>query len=165
MTAAAFLLREAQEQGESVVWISLGQSTFYPPDLDAGGVDLEALPVIRVPDAAAAARAADKLLRSGGFALVVLDFDRRTERDAQLPITQQTRLVGLCHKHRSTLLCLTQKSRDANSLGSLVGLRAEGSTQRTGFRQFTWTLHFLKDKRQGPGWSHVEVCRGPTGLC
>ena len=38
-----------------------------------GGIDLDALPVVRVPDARAAGRAADHLVRSGGFGLVVID--------------------------------------------------------------------------------------------
>lgn len=168
ITAAAFLVREAQLRGEPAAWVATGRSSFFPPDLRASGIDLEALPVIRVPDVPAAARAADRLLRSGAFALVVLDLAQagspgRPARSGvpPIPVPSQTRLVGLCRKHRSALVCLTETP----SLGSLVSLRGEGAVRKTAFDRFTWELQILKDKRQGPGWSHTEVCRGPDGLC
>jgi hypothetical protein len=70
LTAATALLLEAQQRGEPCAWILLPGSSFFPPDLAASGVDLEALVVVRARDALIAARAADTLLRSGGFALL-----------------------------------------------------------------------------------------------
>ncbi len=81
LTAAIGLVVEAQMQNEPVGWIAPSCGTFYPPDVADSGVDLAALVVIRVPqgdflrgaDAIAAARAAERLLRSGAFGLVVID--------------------------------------------------------------------------------------------
>ena len=73
LTLAFELVLQAQHGGEPVAWITTSPSTFFPPDVAHGGVDLDALPVVRVPDGQAAARAADKLVRSGAFGLVILD--------------------------------------------------------------------------------------------
>jgi recombination protein RecA len=73
LTTALGLVLEAQLSGERVAWVTFESSAFFPPDAAAGGVDLEALPVVRIPTALAAARAAEHLVRSGGFGLVVID--------------------------------------------------------------------------------------------
>lgn len=73
LTAVTSLLLEAQLRREPAAWIAIGDATFYPPDMAEAGCDLENLPVVRVGDARNGARAADLLLRSGGFRLVVLD--------------------------------------------------------------------------------------------
>jgi len=59
LTIAVGLILEAQQRGEPAVWIAASDSIFFPPDLDASGVDLAALPVVRVDDPPRAARAAD----------------------------------------------------------------------------------------------------------
>jgi len=160
LTLVFRLVLEAQQRGEPVAWISRRESLFFPPDAAEVGVDLAALAVIRAPATLPAARAADYLLRSGGFGLVVLDVGP----GAQLPIHIQTRLVGLAKKHEAALLCITEKDSDRPSLGSLVSLRAQvARTRRTGDR-FRCEARVLKDKRRGPGWTHEEVCRGPDGL-
>lgn len=164
LNASASLILEAQLRGEPSAWITAGESAFYAPDFHEVGIDLRALPVVRAPDVRAATRAADRLLRSGAFALVVLDFASLPHADVPLPA--QTRLVGLAHRHHATLVFLTPaQERSTRQLASLVSLRAEGSIAREGFDRFQWTLRILKDKCQGPGWSHAEVCRGPDGLC
>jgi recombination protein RecA len=161
LSTAVGVVLEAQVEGEPVAWISLPTSTFYPPDLADSGVDLDALIVVRAPSVLHAGRAADRLLRSGGFGLVVLDLG--AERSAQLPIAVQGRLVGLAQRHDAAIVCLTEKPGDAASLGSMVSLRAEALRARDGDR-FTVTLRALKDKQRGPGWSHGEKMRGPAGL-
>jgi len=163
LTAAVGVVLEAQADGEPVAWIGLPGSTFYPPDLADSGVDLEALVVVRAPALAAAGRAADRLLRSGAFGLVVIDLGR----DAQLPIPLQGRLVGLAQRHDAALLCLTEKPSEAASLGSMVSLRAEAMRLRQGDRfaaSYSLAVRALKDKRRGPGWAHDEPERGPAGL-
>ena len=161
MSAAVSLVLEAQRRGEPAAWIALGRSTFYPPDAEQNGVDLASLPVIRVADSRAAASTADKLLRSGAFAVVVVDFGR----DHQVRVPVQSRLAGLAKKYRSVLLCLTRKKRDEPSIGSLVSLRGVTRVKKTGFDRFTWEINVTKDKRRGPGWSYAETLRGPEGLC
>lgn len=161
VSAAVSIILEAQQRGEPAAWVSVGSSTFFPPDVGASGVDLESLPVIIVANALQAARAADWLLRSGAFAVVVLDLGHSCE----LRIPVQSRLVGLAKKHHSALLCLTKKRSEAASIGSLVSIRGEAGVTKTGFDRFTWQVKILKDKRRGPGWRYAEERSGVGGLC
>ena len=160
LTLAFGLVLEAQRQGEPVAWIALEERGFYPPDAAEGGVDLGALVVVRVANAKAVGRAADQLVRSGAFGLIVLDLGA----GADVPIPLQTRLVGLAQKHQTALLCLTEKGNELPSLGSLVSLRGQAQRQRLADDRFSCGLAVLKDKRRGPTWTHAEVCRGPAGL-
>ena len=160
LTAAALIL-QAQQRGEPAAWIGFGNSIFFPPDFAEWGIDLEALPVIRVPDALAASGAADQLLRSGAFGLVVLDL----KSQAQMHMAVQSRLAALARRHHAVLLCLTRKKKGAPSLGPLVSLHGEGRISRTAFSRFDWEIRMVKDKLGAPGWSHTESCRGTDGLC
>jgi len=160
LTTAIGLVRRAQEEGEPAAWIALPSATFYPPDVADSGVDLDALVVVRVGEGVAAARAAERLLRSGAFGLVVLDLGG----DADVPMAHQGRLVTLAQQHDAAVVFLTEKAADAASLGSLVSLRAEALRARGDADGFACTVHALKDKRRGPGWSITEVVRAPDGL-
>jgi len=160
LTLAFGLVREAQNQKEPVGWVTSMESFFYPPDAAQGGVDLAALVVIRVLHTASIPVAGEKLLRSGGFGLVVLDLGI-----ANIPMPLQSRLTGLAQRHHATLVCLTEKESKAFSLGSLVSLRVHAERQRSFDHRFACRLRVLKDKRRGPTWSYEEFCRGPAGLC
>jgi len=159
LTAAVGLVLEAQCDGDPVAWIALPTSTFYPPDLADQGVDLDALIVVRAPAIDHAGRAADRLLRCGAFGLVIVDLGS----DAELPMPLQGRLVGLAQRHDAALVCLTEKSNDAASIGSMVSLRAEARRARDGDR-FRVTVRALKDKQRGPGWEQDDTAAGPAGL-
>lgn len=161
LTMVASLILETQRRGEPVVWVTAQASIFFPPDLAAMGVDLDALPVVRLGKVADVARAADTLLRSASFALVVLDLGAQQS----MSLAAQTRLSGLARKHRAVLIGVTRKERRRQSLGSLVSLRGDCSRQRTDLETFTCEFDVLKDKRGVAGWRHVELCRGPDGLC
>ena len=168
LTTAIELVLEAQQADEPVAWVTLGNATFYPPDVADSGVDLAALSVVRVHDIVAAARAAERLLRSGGFGLVVLDFAGSA---LDLPIAHQGRLVTLAQTHDAAVVCITEKPSEAPSLGSLVSLRAEALRlhapslgEPPSDRGYHVTLRALKDKRRGPGWSRTTKLRGPSGL-
>ena len=174
LTLAFSLVLDAQRAGEPVGWLTAGESAFFPPDAARGGVDLDALVVVRLPAAGQLPRAAEHLARSGAFGLLVLDLGET----ARVPVPMQMRLLGLARQHESAVLFLTRKGRDAASLGSLVSLRAEAQREpvarpepageggrRTGVSAFTCTARVLKDKRGGPGWRHVEEWCGPDGLC
>ncbi len=173
LTAAFGLVLDAQRSGEPTAWITLPQSTFFPPDAAEGGVDLDSLAVVRAPDPSIAARAAIQLTRSGGFGLVVLDFGTAhsngrssNARDISLPL--QTRLVGLAQKHDTAVVVLSEKPAEAPSLGSLVSLRVEVKRQEideSPSARNQMQLRVLKDKRRGPGRVHQEICHGPPGLC
>jgi recombination protein RecA len=159
LTTAVDLVGEAQAQGEPVAWLMLTTGSFYPPDVAECGIDLAALVVIRAPDVTALARAAERLLRSGAFGLVVLDLGDKSELSMQI----QGRLVTLAQTHDAAVVCLTEKPGDSASLGSLVSLRAEALRTRD-HGEFCVTLRALKDKRRGPGWAHTLRRRGPAGL-
>lgn len=160
LTAATALILEAQGNAEPAAWIESGGSGFYPPDVAASGVDLDGLIVVRADTTPKAARAADHLLRSGGFGLIVLDLSH----DANLAMSVQSRLSGLANAHRAAVVCVTRKKNDALSIGSLVSIRGETSAEKQNFDHFAWEIHVIKDKRRGPGWFHGGTCRGPEGL-
>jgi recombination protein RecA len=67
-------------------------------------------------------------------------------------------------------VCITEKSSESPSLGSLVSLRAEAlrlhapEAKDGSERGYHVTLRALKDKRRGPGWTRTTKLRGPPGL-
>jgi len=138
----------------------MSETSFYPPDAAQNGTDLGTLVVVRLSHAESISRAGEKLLRSGGFGVVVLDLGA-----ADIPMPLQTRLTGLAHRHHTALICLTKKESRAFSLGSLVSLRAHAERQRAENNRFACTLRVLKDKRRGPTWHYEELYTGPAGLC
>jgi len=171
LTFAVQLVHDAQRVQENVVWITSRESSFYPPDVAEWGVDLDALAVVRLLDAREIAGAADALARSGAFGLLVLDLGASgADRQGDVPNAVQTRLLGLAQKHGAAIVCLTVKSRERPSLGSLFSLRAQASRRMCGAGRFECELAIVKDKRRSPdtrsgGRRHSEVCRGPHGLC
>ena len=160
LTITFSLVREAQQHGEPVGWVTSVDSFFYPPDVARGGTDLSALVVVRLAKVESIPRAGEKLLRSGGFGVVVLDLGA-----GDIPMPLQSRLTGLAHRHHSALICLTEKSGAAFSLGSLVSLRAHAEKRRTTDNRFACALRILKDKRRGPTWHYEDLYTGPAGLC
>jgi recombination protein RecA len=166
LTTAIEIVAEAQTQAEPVAWITRGNGTFYPPDVADSGVDLAALVVVRAPDSTAAARAAERCLRSGAFGLVVIDLTGRLGSAGDLSMQIQGRLVTLAQTHDAAVLCLTEKSGDTASLGSLVSLRAEAlrTADRSVRPDFAISVRVLKDKRRGPGHMQTLKRRGPAGL-
>jgi recombination protein RecA len=160
LTTAIDLVLEAQLASEPVAWITLQSGSFYPPDVADSGVDLAALVVVRVPDATSAARSAERLLRSGAFGLVMLDIGATGN---EITMAHQGRLVSLAQTHDAAVVCLTEKTADTASLGSLVSLRAEALRTRAG-KDFDLAVRALKDKRRGPGWIKKLKARGPAGF-
>jgi len=155
------LLAEAQRRGEPVAWIALRGSSFFPPDAARHGVDLDALPVILAPRATAAARAAERLLRSGGFGLVVLDLVAAAEEP---PPAAVARLAALAGRHGAAVLCLTAKPSGAPSLGPLVSLRCEARREGLGPGPVPCRVTALRDRRAGRPWTDTEAFHGPAGL-
>jgi recombination protein RecA len=167
LTAAIELVLEAQTASEPVAWIvaRAANGTFYPPDVAESGVDLAGLVVVRAPEVTAAARAAERLLRSGAFGLVVIDLAASSD-GADFTMARQNylgRLVTLAQANDAAVVCLTEKNQDTASLGSLVSLRVEALRVRTR-PEFEITVRALKDKRRGPGWIRKHKVRGPAGL-
>ncbi len=135
-------------------------ATFYPPDAAACGIDLEALVIVDAGTSANAARAAERLLRSGAFGLVVLDLGKHPNISPAL----SGRLAALAKRHDAAVLCLTRKSRESTSIGPLVSLRAEAVRVENERGTFLCKIDVIKDKESGPGWSVSEVVHGPHGL-
>ena len=156
LSAATSLLLDAQLEGETSAWVMRSSRSFFPPDLHAWGVDLDALTVVRVPDGLSVARVGDQLARSGAFGLLLLDIGD----NARIPTPLLSRLLGLARKHDTAVLFLT----GGVSLGSLISLRIETEMHRLDGGRFAVHLHATKDKRRAPGWTHEEICRGPSGL-
>jgi recombination protein RecA len=148
-TWAAGLVAQAQRIGETVAWLLPIDGALYPPDLALQGIDVQALAVARLPDRPALLKAADVLLRSGGFGLCVIDLDDATQKPTQdenpkpspriRPVTdkrfvrgqptdgQLARLLGLAQKHGAAVVFLTS---GREPLGSLVSLRIEVQRHR-----------------------------------
>jgi len=160
LTFAALLVLDAQRRGERAAWVTPRESTFFPPDAAASGVDLAALPVVRVPRPGDVARAGERLVRSGAFDVVVLDL----AVDGGVPLPLLTRLLGLAEKHDTAVVFLTQRPATAPSLGSVVSLRAEARRTRLTDGAFACELVALRDRRRPAGWTHCVTRRGPDGV-
>lgn len=159
LTAAVSLVLEVQGRGETTAWVTSRASSFFPPDVDANGVDLEALPVVRVPLAEHVTRAAERLVRCGAFDLVVVDVGKTS-----VPPPLVTRLLGLAEKHDAAVVFLTEKPAAAPSISSLVSLRVEARRARAGEGRFVCDVTSLRDKRRPAGWTHAETFDGPPGV-
>ena len=175
LTLACHIVLDAQQKGETTAWITGKESSFYPPDVARGGIDLSALAVIRCPDKRTIARVADRLARSGAFGLLVLDLGA----EVNIPLPLQSHLAGLARIHDMAILFLTEKADDVPSLGSLVSLRGKTWSRREidndkslacndkqGFcAQFVCSFKAVKDKRRAPGWISERMYHGTPGLC
>lgn len=199
-STAVALLRRAQREGETAAWIQPaaplgGPATgeagraglLYPPDLHEGGIDLDALVVVHVPEAEGAAglgKAAEMMLRSGAFGFVVIDLGalegfgavgdehprpkaERHESASKRAATRtawQGRLLGLARQHEARVLLLTEKPSHADSLGPLVGLRVEPRRTRRADGSFELQHHVLKNKSGAPVSPAAELFLGTAGL-
>lgn len=159
-TAAVSLVIRAQAQDEPVVWVQPEGGALYPPDLSDSGVDLDALVVVQVPrDRRNLARAAELLLRSGAFGLVIIDLTAGAPRgDAW-----QGRLSALARQHDSRVVLLSEASPSSPSLGPMVGLRVAPERERRGPGRFIVEHRILKDKLGGSAVAS-DRRRAPWGL-
>ncbi|MFT4705268.1 MAG: recombination protein RecA [Bradymonadia bacterium] len=159
LTASMEIVLQAQESGEPVAWVSATSSHFCPDDVANQGIDLTALAVVRVPQVFAAVRAAELLLRSGGFGAVVVDLGVST----CIPDSAVGKLVKLSQRFDAAVICVVG-GRSAQTLGSLVSVRVEVDRLRTNSGQYRCRVRSTKDKRHGAGWQTEEVYHGPPGL-
>lgn len=160
LTMSSVFIRQSQEAGELAVWITAANSIFFPPDMETAGVDLAALPVVWARNATNAAEAAELLLRSNGFALVIIDLgETKYLKDAALG-----RLLRLAGHFQSAVLCITHKPQSYASLGSMVALRLHAVRRRAFSGNYSCGIHVLKDKRNGPVGSYWEERYAPAGL-
>ena len=130
------------------------------------GVDLAALVVVRVRDAIASARVAERLLRSGAFGLVVIDLCAPSGSFRELATAIQGRLVTLAQTHDAAIVCITDKTA-GDGIARLAGVAARRGAALARSRPggtVSITVRALKDKRRGPGWAHSVRRRAPSGL-
>jgi recombination protein RecA len=161
-SVAARLLAEATAGGGLGALIELPDGpdgALYPPGLATAGVDLERLLVIHAPDAAGAARAADIVLRSGAFGVVVLPA-------LTLRAQAWTRLASLTHRTNAVLVALGDASDELRYFASLrVRLRAARLEWNGGTGLFATLAGaeleaaVLKHKRAAPGKLARVRCR------
>lgn len=104
-------------------------------------------------------KALDTLMRSGGFALILVDLGQE-----RIPLGMQSRLAGLAKRHHIALVLLTRAQGRATSSAPLASLRCETVKERRFGDQFDCHLTVTKDKRQAPGRTHCEPCYGPEGV-
>jgi recombination protein RecA len=159
-TTAVSLVVHAQREGQLVAWVQPQRGALYPPDLGEAGVDLESLVVVQVP-MAQLPKAAELLLRSGTFGLVVLDITAGVPGKEDI---WQSRLGGILRHHASKLVVLTENEGDAPSLGPWVGLRIEPHLERRGFGRFVLMHRVLKDKSGLGPMPSADAYRAPPGL-
>ena len=103
-----------------------------------------------------AARAAETLMRTGAFALIVLDLG-----DVRPATGSLGRLLRLAGFHDVAVVALTEGEP---SLGSLVGVRVSASHSGPIDGRLTLDITAIKDKRRRPYWCVREVCCAPDGM-
>jgi recombination protein RecA len=164
-TTAVALVRHAQSQGETTAWIQPRGGSLYPPDVAQMGVDLEALVIVQVPPHAlphGPCRAAELLLRSGGFGLVVIDLEAGVPPGSGE--SWQARLAALARSHQACVILLSRRAPHEDSLGALVGLRVEPRRERVELGRFAVVPRVIKNKSGGPLALAPQRYRGPAGL-
>lgn len=160
ISLAVRLVASCHAGGEPAAWVWGQKSLFYPPDAARWGVDWGALALVQARDSGSAGRAADKLLRSGAFGLVVVDlFDRPA-----LPPALLGRLLHLAERHESGVVFLTTSLASSQSISALISLRILASWTEVRPERLSAEFRVIKDKRRGPGESIKESYYGPLGL-
>jgi recombination protein RecA len=191
LTLAVDIVRQVQAECETAAWVQLAGGPLFPPDLHDARVDLDSLVVIHVPASAGpygVPRAAELLLRSGGFGLVVLDLTEPVlpgdDLRRSLPSVEMTpagrcppgvsswrrgtgwqgRLLGLAREHQSRVVCITGTPQSGESLGPLVALRVQPVRVRVGGGLFAIKPRVLRNKPGVDLERAVQSRRGPWGL-
>lgn len=160
MAVAARILAAATADGLGAV---VGTSAF-PPALAAAGVRLERLLIVSAPGPVSAARAADILLRSGVFTVVVipaLPSGRGTGS------ATWTRLASLAHRANAILIAVGVEA--SSELRYFASVRVETAIERVRWNGppghfgtlagYDVRTTVRKHKRAAPGASALIACR------
>lgn len=143
-----------------VVFAAAGGSAAVPTEgvasANASAVRTNVRPDMSPIVAERTARAAETLMRTGAFALLVLDLG--TVRPATGSLGRLLRLAGI---HDVAVVALTDGDP---SLGSLVGVRVNASHSGPIDGRLTLDITAIKDKRRRPYWRVREVCCAPDGM-
>jgi len=140
----------------------------FPPSLAAAGVRLDRLVLVPVREPIAAARAADILLRSGVFGVVVMPALASGRRAAAGGAAMWTRLASLAHRANAVLIALGDEA--SSELRYFASLRIETAIERVRWNGPSGHLCELagydvravvrKHKRAAPGGIAHITCVG-----
>jgi hypothetical protein len=160
-TIGARLLAQATRNGVGAL---VHVDPLYPPSLEAAGVDLRRLMIVPAAEGVAAARAADILVRSGAFGVVLVPAIGPARG---INAATWTRLAGLAHR---TNTCLVALGNEASSeLRFFASLRVETRIVRVRWNGaggiyaelagYDIEATVRKHKRAVPGGKAIITCR------
>lgn len=144
-TLARSLVSATIRGGGGVAWIDATR-TLDPRDWAAESATFDALWVVRPGDPSRGPWCADLLLRSGAFALVVLD------GAPVLPRAVAVRLTQLARESDAALLLLGEGTR-ASEVGGALRLRLAGATRSPGAASH----RIIATLEKGGPYQHVEL--------
>jgi len=161
-TIAAPLMLHAQHHGALVAWVTSTRAIPYAPDLEAMGLDLDAIILVRLRSDEDALIAAERLMRSGAIGVMVVEVAQCSARTWGRRQPRIRRLQGLAEHHGA---CVIIGARRRIALGPLVAVEARVTRART-TAGVCLELEFIKDKRAARAARLVqEVVDDPLGLC
>lgn len=155
LSALCGLLLQVQARLESIAWIETGDSLFFPPDLAFRGIDVEAITVVLASEPQSGLQAADGLVRSGAFGLVVVDW-----AGGGIDEAVAGRLARMAETGQTAVLFLTRKKAGDPSLATQISVR--GVVSQTPGGETRWQV--VRDKRSGPLSDQKGAFDGPFGL-
>lgn len=148
---AARYVWEAQQAGWWPVWVSRAGLPLAE-DLQACGVDLRALPMVRTQTVPQALRAAERVMRSALCGVVVIDLGRT----AYVPAAMMGRMLKLAQRTDTACLVLSNRNQRADtSCSPLVSLRMNVAQERVQHAEITGVLSSRMEV-------HSEVVRDKT---
>lgn len=157
-------IRECQKRDLLTAWIvppsPQGLSLFFPPDFHKAGIDCSYLPIIRADSTVDGFSIAEKLIRSGGVALVILDL----VGGKRVHVSTVGRIHTLCQKYGSLAICLTRNRPGHPSLDPMIFVHAHVSASYTKSGLFTVTATIQKEKTHTPGKQMIWNYEAPVGL-
>lgn len=165
LTSVVHVLADAQKQLETAAWIIGKHSCFYPPDAARWGVDLDAVAIVQLSNEKDMWFAADKLIRSGGIGLVVLDLESLgPKRETQGILSLQNRLARLARTYNVAVIILLgmQSAEDTGAPVSLTVKSTVSPTSSPG--RYTVCVAPKRDKSGTSHWKIEELCDAPDGM-
>ncbi len=142
VSAAAAITAAAQRHSEPSAWLVERGFEPYGPDLEAAGVALESLILIRLSQHHKLGRAADLIARTGGVGLVVVDSEKIPHR------AMLRRLANHAEQHRMAALILC----DAPHHDAAISLVAKAEYDPAGEQRLT----AMRDRNQSNLWQVKE---------
>lgn len=159
LSALVQLVWQAQCAGEPAAWIHGGTAGLHVSDLLQVGVDPAALVIVRLWKETDALRAAERLLRSGAFGVVVLDLRHTNAFGAP----EAGRMAKLAETYQTAVVVLSAQPLSV-AAGSLVSLRLTVHRKRLPDGRFQRTFEILRDKQYGQQSLQHDEVEGPDGL-